>query len=356
VKAQTHLVAWSCTTSLGESAGESSRLLRAGLSALAPSRFVDARGRPIATCVVPAVAEIADPTERLAALAAHSLEDLAVRWDARAGSAPVLVMALGERFAEEAPRFELTSAGKSVIAALPEFLPAHWRDATIEPFPFGRAGGAAALRRAVALADTGQRVVWGGCDSWHDWTLIESLARGDRLLGEDNIDGLLPGEGSAFVALGTGDSPGRSAIGVVSIGVGREPAPIGSQPPWHADGLVAALNAAAAPLREQKRRCNSWWLDTGHEAYAIQELQNVIARLGDVVGALSSMAMPFKQLGDVGAAAMPVLTVLAAEAWVQGHGVDDVALISCSSDGGARGAVLLSGDHQRRATIEEALA
>jgi hypothetical protein len=89
-------------------------------------------------------------------------------------------------------------------------------------------------------------------------------------------------------------------------------------------------------------------LDNSHEAYATQELQNVIARFGDVLGLKSELQMPLQELGDVGAAAMPLLAALGAEAWRLGYASDDTAVITGCSDDGARGALLFGAQESAR--------
>ena len=127
---------------------------------------------------------------------------------------------------------------------------------------------------------------------------------------------------------------------IFAVGLAREPHPIGSETPSQARGLSAALEAALWPLREVGRRTNFWLLDNTHEAYATQELQNIIARFGDVLGLQSELQMPSRDLGDIGAATIPMFLTLGAEAWRRGYANDAVAIAAASSDQGARGAVL----------------
>jgi 3-oxoacyl-[acyl-carrier-protein] synthase I len=129
---------------------------------------------------------------------------------------------------------------------------------------------------------------------------------------------------------------------VLALGAGQEPQPLGADGPCVSEGMSQALDMALAPLRAAGRRCRSWALDSTHEAYATHEVQNLIARFGDVLGVDSELAMPLKELGDVGAAAMPLLAALALEAWRQGLARDDCAVVTGSSERGLRGAMLLA--------------
>jgi 3-oxoacyl-[acyl-carrier-protein] synthase I len=183
-------------------------------------------------------------------------------------------------------------------------------------------------------------VIWGGVDTLHDWEVLQALEKEDRLLTAENVDGVRPGEAAAFVVLGPPHAEGD--VAVLGVGLGREPCPVGSQQPCMSDGLSHALEAAVEPLRGAQARSNCWLLDTTHEAYGTHEVQNIIARFGDVMGQDTDLQMPFKELGDVGAASMPLLAVLGAQAWRFGHARDDTAVITASSEHGARGAMLLS--------------
>lgn len=331
------LVAWDAVSSLGESAAETALLLRAGLNNVVQSRFVDASGERVMMCSAPAVPPDLSGVERAAALAQLALSGLGrvIEMPQR----PVLLLALPERYAEGELSLTLTSEGQAFLEAMRAGLPSQLKNIEIEVFPFGRAAGAVAMRRAVGLVERGRLVIWGGVDTLYDWTTLELLERANRLMTVANIDGVRPGEGAAFMAVAPADA--GHGIRVLGIGTGREPSPVGSEEPCRSLGLSAALAAAVAPLRTEGRRSNCWLLDNTHEAYATQELQNVIARFGDVLGLQTDLQMPLQELGDVGAAALPLLAVLCAEAWRLGYANDNTAVITGCSQGGARGALLL---------------
>ncbi|MDP9044239.1 MAG: hypothetical protein M3O01_05470 [Pseudomonadota bacterium] len=337
------LTHWEAITSVGESAAETALLLRAGLNNVAPSRFVDATGERVLFCAAPALPTDLGAAERLVALAAHALAGLCRTLGRdlpeRHRFAPLLLVALPERFAASAAGNELNDPGRRFLKSLSDVLPDELAGAEIEAFPFGRAAGALALGRALQRVGENRLVVWGGADTLHDWDVLQALEAADRLVTRENIDGVRPGEGAAFAVVARASGPGD--VGVLAVGLGREAVPVGSEHPSLAFGMTQALATAVAPLRGAGQRTNQWWLDLTHEAYATQALQNVIARFGDVLGVKTDLQMPLKELGDVGAAAMPLLAVLGAEAWRLGHASDRTAVVTGCSDGGARGAFLL---------------
>jgi hypothetical protein len=334
------LVAWNAVSSLGESAAETALLLRAGLKNVARSRFVDASGERVMMCCAPAVSPDLGGVERGAALAHLALSGLGAAIEAP--RRPVLLLALPERYAESELSVTLTTEGQAFLKSLRAGLPPPLKNLEIELFPFGRAAGAVAMRRALDLVGHERLVIWGGVDTLYDWTTLEALERANRLMTVANIDGVRPGEGAAFMVVAPEDA--GNGIRVLGLGTGREPYPVGSEEPCRSLGLSAALETAVAPLRALGRRTNCWLLDNTHEAYATHELQNIIARFGDVLGLHTELQMPLQALGDVGAAAMPLLAVLAAEAWRLGYANDDAAVVTACSQGGARGALLLGAD------------
>jgi 3-oxoacyl-[acyl-carrier-protein] synthase-1 len=332
------LMNWEAVSSLGESAAETAILLRAGLNNVAASRFIDATGQRVMMCSAPAIPADVAGVERVAALAQLVLSRIV--GPIGTPRRPILLVAVPERYGAGGITLDLTTDGHLFLKALRARLPPGLSSGEVEMFPFGRAAGAVALRRALELVENDRLVIWGGVDTLYDWPALEALERTDRLLTVENIDGVRPGEGAAFVVLGPAAT--RSRIKVLGVGTGREPSPIGSDKPCLSQGLSAALGKALAPLRVARQRSNYWLLDNSHETYATQELQNVIARFGDVLGTRAELQMPLQELGDVGAAAMPMLAVLCAEAWRLGFANDDTAVITGCSDRGPRGALLLA--------------
>jgi len=293
-------------------------------------------------CLAPAVATRLLGARRAAALTRLALDRLLNGWSAPTPSA--VLLAVSDRYVGESGA--LGPEGTAFLDEIRGALPSSLRGCAIELFPYGRAGGGVALRRAMAYLGNNQIVVWGGVDTWYDWPALESLERAKRLLTAANIDGIRPGEAAAVTILG---QPRPETVRVLGVGTGREPHPLGSDQPCRSLGLSDALAAAVAPLRAANRRTNSWLFDSTHEAFATEELQNIIARFGDVLGLQTELQMPLKMLGDVGAAAMPLLAVLSAEAWRLGFAEDVTAVLTgCSSDG-ARAAMLLGAPGDFRA-------
>jgi hypothetical protein len=328
-------------TCLGETLSETSLLLRAGISGVGLVDLIDADGRRVMACASPALPVDLGATERMVALASHVLGRVPPGAGADALATrrpPILLLCLPERFAEPARPFELNAPGRDFLAKFTAALPAGWASADIETFPLGRAAGATAMARAMQLAESRRDMVWGGVDSLLDWPSLEPLVRQDRLMTMENVDGLRPGEAAAFSRI---TAAARGQAWVAGLGLGREPHPGGHGGICLSEGFSQALTGATAPLRSAGERCGLWLMDTSHERHATRELQQVLARFGDVLGTPADVRMPFKELGDVGAASLPLLAALALAAWEQGTAGDDIALLAAGSEDGARGALLL---------------
>lgn len=331
-------------TSLGETLAETALLYRAGLSAVAMSDLVDSEGERVMLCASPALPRDLPVVERMLTLAAHALAGVERKLRASGeghvgGRPPVILLCLPARWSRAGRHFELNAEGRAFVQRLAELLPERWRGADIEPFPVGRAAGAMALARALQLVEAPRDIIWGGVDSQVDWPVLEALAAADCLLTMKQVDGRRPGEAAAFAVVMPGT---RGDAFVLGLGLGREPSPGGVDGPCRSDGFTQALTTALEPLRAAGLRSRGWWLDTTHESQATHELQNLIARFGDVLAPRTTLQTPLKELGDAGAAATPLLAALAMQFWEHGVGDDDVAVVAAGSDDGTRGALLLA--------------
>ncbi|MBO9688294.1 MAG: hypothetical protein J7598_16955 [Mitsuaria chitosanitabida] len=330
-------------TCLGESLAETALLMRAGISGVGLSDFVDAEGHRVVACACPALPPDLPSRERLLALAAHALAGVHRRRVASgpppAARPPILLLGLPARFALEPGSYELNVGGRDFVQRLSAALPPDWAGADIEAFPFGRAAGAIAMARALQLAESRRDVIWGGVDTLLHWPALEALQQRDRLLTNENVDGVRPGEAAAFAMV---TPTGREDGWVAGLGLGREPHPVGSEAPCRSDGFAQALASAVEPLRAAGRRCAVWTLDASHEKHATREVQNIIARFGDVLDPATDLRMPLKALGDVGAAALPLMAALVLQDWAHGVARDGLAVLAAGSDDGARGALLLA--------------
>ena len=207
----------------------------------------------------------------------------------------------------------------------------------------GGAGVFHALRDAVALLGAGApQVVIGGVDSFLDRDLLDALDLEDRLLGA-GPDGFVPGEGAAFLLLGSRgqrrrlELPPLAAVGGIALGVERGHRY--SPEPCRGDGLSEAFQQlfasvpGAGPVRSVYAGLNG-------ESLAAKEWSIAYLRSAERLAEDHALEHPADCLGDAGAALGPILLGLAALGLQGGH-VAGPCLVWSASDREARGAALL---------------
>jgi hypothetical protein len=322
--------------------------LRAGLNQVEETPFIDAWGDRVTMAYVPWMPRNLTGVPRMVRLADSALAEAVGPIRSSLGSQRVgLSISLPARFATSADGRELDARGKDLAMALAQSANRLIPVSRYAAIADGRAGGGLALEIARQFMESGEAdvVIAGGVDSGYDWEVIEALERSDRLVTRDNVDGVVPGEAAAFLVLATpaacrqaGLFPVASAIGVAH---GIEPVPIGSEEVCRAEGMTRALGHACSSLRAARRRSDFWFVDLTYELYDVREIQILIARFGDVLGANTLLQTPLRELGDVGAATVPLFCALAAEAWTAGFAPDDVGVFLAASERGTRAAAVL---------------
>lgn len=181
-------------------------------------------------------------------------------------------------------------------------------------FATGRAGVFQALAAAAsALADEPRRpCLVGGLDSLADRASLRALAARNRLLGPTNLDGILPGEGAAFVLLAHPLATARRPIvaRLLAVHTAAEPVPLAL-----ATTRTSAALGLTAVFRELRAvhpgRVDEVFAGTTGEVYFGRELSHAYLRNEPL------MPEPFRvqplgaALGDVGAAAGAISLVRA---------------------------------------------
>jgi 3-oxoacyl-[acyl-carrier-protein] synthase-1 len=332
------IVNWSAISSLGATAAQTAFFLRAGSSSVRVAPFMDEWGERIHMCYADWLPSGSFGTERIVLLAEQALAPLL----GVTGDPVRIALALPERYAAKPLDNDLNVTGRTLADRLQNRLGRRFSNFEIEFFPSGRAGGALALERALGwltATDPGF-VIAGGVDSFYDWKTLEILEKQDRLLTQENLDGFIPGEGAAFLTL-SNDVNAQPCARVAGLGIGYELAPILSEQASRASGITNAMNKAVQTLRNAVLRSNYWFVDLTHEVYGIKEFQRVITRFGDLMGTNLRLETPLREIGNTGAATVPLFAVLACEAWSHGYAQDRFCVALGASDNGLRGAVLL---------------
>ena len=217
------LICWEAISTIGESAAETALLLRAGISNVSLSRFVDDSAR-IKLCSAPALPEGLLGLQRSLALASCALLNLA-------STLRNAIPRLAERNLLHGAGVARTFRGRRICIKFrkarrssknsPRCYP-RTQKCEIEYFPFGRAAGALALQKTIDHANRGYVAICGGVDTQYDWPVLEALAGADRLLTSDNVDGLRPGEGAAFLVIDDGSTNCHVDVEVDIFAVGLD--------------------------------------------------------------------------------------------------------------------------------------
>ncbi|HEY6556233.1 MAG TPA: beta-ketoacyl synthase N-terminal-like domain-containing protein [Polyangiaceae bacterium] len=340
------IVATGARTPLGLSSAASAAALRAGINRLGQHAFlIDRLGKPM----VAAPDARLDPgvvgNPRLLALARSALDEACqfLREHASSlGPAP-LHLALPE-FRPGWSESDAASLGRQLSA-----LRAPVEIGEVKLYPRGHAAGVAALRAAVADLATGMVDVClvGGVDSYLHPDTMEWLDNHRQLAGEDGRSAFVPGEGAAFLLLMTDYGSRRLGLrnqGTISaLALTTETKRIKTPETCLGEGLTAAVQAVTATLASGDQIHNVI-CDINGERYRGEEWGFVCLRLAERFDDPLAYRSPADSWGDMGAASIPLFTMLACEAAARGYASGSRTLLWASSEGGQRGASLIEAE------------
>lgn len=207
----------------------------------------------------------------------------------------------------------------------------------------GRPSGHVALDRARRLIASGEApfVMVAGVDSYLTAPAIAHYLETRRLLTADNPNGFIPGEAAAAVLL-TGS--GRTGFGLFGLGLAREAASIYNKEdlPLRADGMTAAYDAAFRQTGIEMNRLGYRISDLIGESYWFKQTALASIRLLRGRHEFQDLWSPAESLGNVGAAAVPLMVGMAWTAAAKGYAAGNPVLIEASSDEGACGAAVFA--------------
>jgi 3-oxoacyl-[acyl-carrier-protein] synthase-1 len=190
-------------------------------------------------------------------------------------------------------------------------------------------------------------VLVGAIDSYWDMGLLEALDGEGRLKTGAIADGFVPGEGAAFILVGSPrveKRPSKPRVRIVAAGIGNEAGHLYSQAPYHGDGLAEAFRAAfaaAAPSEIGQRQVGCVYAGLNGESHWAKEWGVSHIRNAHRFAEPVRLEHPADCMGDPGAALGLILLGLAAYR----QDPDPAAapsLVWCSSDREPRAAVLIA--------------
>jgi len=215
----------------------------------------------------------------------------------------------------------------------------------------GAASPGRILEDALAELDAGDvdAVVLGGAHSDQCPVRVRALWSASRLYSSENLDGVLPGEGAAFVSFMQPAAArrlgARSAAHLVALGTGHDKArPDNDESAFAAAGLTLAVRSATEALSAQGLRVGWQLNDLGFESFRTSEWMSVMTRTQAIWQEPQVSDSPCQRLGHLGAATLPVQLALAVEAWRRGYAPHRRLLCLAGSDDGFRVSALVEGN------------
>lgn len=205
-------------------------------------------------------------------------------------------------------------------------------------------GGAAAALGSLAFAaqaieaGEAEEVVLLGTDSLLNDADLARLRAMNRLLGPENSQGLVPGEGAVAVRLVRRGRTGAGAAALLGVATTREPDTVEGPRFSQGRALLAAMQGAAAGGEREIE----WIVSTTNgERYVQWEAVITRARFLRTRREETPVVIPAKAAGDIGSAAAGLALMVAADLTRRGLAPGRIALCEATSEGGLRSAAVL---------------
>jgi 3-oxoacyl-[acyl-carrier-protein] synthase-1 len=216
-------------------------------------------------------------------------------------------------------------------------------------------GGAAASLGLLAhaqgmLAHEGvAQVLLGGVDSLVNPADLARLDKAGRLKGDDNAQGLIPGEGAVFVRLRSLREASTSAA-VLGVGSAAEAETvIASERYSQGVALRAALEEAVTPPAPPEPAIDFVVGNGNGERYSAWEAMIARPRFYRTRREILPTAYPAMTVGEIGAAGGALALMVAADAFAGGYAPGRTAMVEAASEAGLRSAAVVAGLAQRQA-------
>ncbi|RVD20932.1 hypothetical protein [Mesorhizobium sp. M4B.F.Ca.ET.017.02.2.1] len=342
MKRPLYVVGSGAVTAAGLDARQTLAAIRASLSAFEEMTLAEPFGAVQIVSRIPTHHQLRRTQGKwLVNMAARAAKE-AFRTGARASEATAILLTPPESFRKH-PAYE--------DIAPPEFLAAVIK-ATGQRFHAGsRAvdGGAAAsiglLERAREIMERQgvEQVLLGGVDSLVNDTDLARLEQAGRLKGEDNAQGLVPGEAAAFVRLTLnpeGGSPVHATIH--GVGVSEEKDSVLSDRYSQGRALLAALHDAVRGSGPSESDIDFVVSNSNGERYS--GLEQLIARPRFYRTRRERLptAYPAMTIGDIGAAGGALALMLAADSFLNDYAPGPTVACELSSENGLRAAAVMA--------------
>lgn len=338
-------------TSLGLTAVATGFAYRAASVGMREAPLVPEEGADegVTMCFLPTIDPLLVGHERAARLALPALDEACKAvGPALQQMRARLVLCMDEHLAAPSPDGQ-TPATVLAAQVFQRATTQHAPQATLETSIRGPAGLGFVLQGVLdALArGTIEAAIIGGVHTDYDPARVRALAESGRLFKTDNLDSIIPGELGAFFVIvrpevaRTYKLTPLAQLFTVATAFDKM-RPDNDEPAFEAIGLTVAVRKAGAPLADAKLRAGWLLTDLTFETHRLFEHQSMIVRTQPLWTEPQQWEPPALRMGALGAAAMPLHVILAAEGWRRGWAPHSVAFSCAGSDGGERAALLLS--------------
>ena len=328
------ILAAGMVTAVGLDRPSAAAAMRGKLDGFQETRFVGSGGDWLVGAPVPLPRNFIG-MKRMAHMAAAAISEVFTDVpDARGRSA--LILCLNERDRPGAP----VQDGAKLAAMIGEIVD---QAASVQTriIHHGRPSGFVALQQAQKLIREGQAkyAVIAGVDSYLTTLSVAHYLAESRFLTPDNPNGFIPGEAAAAILV---SAPGPGDFALTGLGMAREMAHIYNEDelPLRGDGMVEAYRGALQAAGLEMARIGYRISDLIGEHHYFK--QTALASIRLIRGRHDDQDLwsPAENVGNIGAAVVPLMIGQAFTAARKGYHKGNPVLIEASADDGACGAAI----------------
>jgi 3-oxoacyl-[acyl-carrier-protein] synthase-1 len=342
-----YVTGFGCVTAAGLNAPQTLAAIRASLSAFEEIDLIDPMGATQVVARIPTHHHLRRTNgDWLVNLAVRAIREALGTDDPGVAGATALLVTLPESFREH-PAFE-DIAARDFLAAVIDAAGTRFH-----PASRAIAGGAAAsvglIERALALMEEegAAQVLLGGVDSLVNDVDLARLGKAGRLKGNDNPQGLVPGEAAVFVRLMR--EPGRepAVAAIHGIGTAQETDSVLSERYSQGRAMLGALRDAVTGSGPSEPDIDFVVSNGNGERYQGWEMLIARPRFYRTRRELMATAYPAMTVGDIGAAGGALALMLAADSLVHDYAPGPIAMCEVASEGGLRAAAVMARANRR---------
>lgn len=340
-------------SALGVGALENGFLYRASHPAMRESALLDSFDQPVTMCTLPTLDPLLHGAERALQLGRAALHSAFEPLGMRAASVRLKLGLCLDDWAS-VPDLDGPGAARLIGGSLHRDLCQLGNDrAGCEILPDGPAAAGRLLARALAeLAEGAAEIaLLGGVHTDYSPAIVRQLEAEGRLFTSENLDAFIPGECAAFVALMSEAAARRAGLPALArihaiSGAWERAKPDNDESAYEAAALTVALRKATEALDPERERIGWLLSDASFELRELYEWQAVTIRTRRCFGEPGFADFPAQRLGQLGAAALPLMLSLAAVGFYHGYAPHERAALLVGSDNGERAVLVASRGNQ----------